>query len=132
MHNENFSQIQLFSQCLFSHFCGFACLLIPYQQIGQPYHPIWGFHELLCHFHSHSFESLKGCLVIFRDKSVSFFGGSGLNSVVVWMCGCVVVWLCGCVVVCMGAIWWGTRGTCPPTFSGGGDIICHVPPLFSL
>jgi len=30
----------------------------------------------------------------------------------------------------MGAIWWGTRGTCPPTFSDGGDVICHVPPLF--
>jgi len=30
----------------------------------------------------------------------------------------------------MGAIWWGTRGTCPPAFSVGGDIICHVPPLF--
>ena len=24
----------------------------------------------------------------------------------------------------------GDRGTCPPTFSGGGDIICDVPPLF--
>jgi len=32
----------------------------------------------------------------------------------------------------MGAIWWGTRGTFPPTFSYGGDIICHVPPLFSV
>jgi len=30
----------------------------------------------------------------------------------------------------MGANWWGTRGTCPPTFSRGGNIICHVPPLF--
>jgi len=30
----------------------------------------------------------------------------------------------------MGAIWWGTRGTCPPTFSDGGDIICHVPHTF--
>jgi len=36
------------------------------------------------------------------------------------------------IVVCMGAIWWGTRGTCPPTFLDGEDIICHVPPLFSL
>ena len=33
---------------------------------------------------------------------------------------------------CMGAIWWGTRGTCSPTFSDGVDIICYVPPLFSL
>jgi len=32
----------------------------------------------------------------------------------------------------MGAIWWGTRGTCLPTFSDEGDIICCVPPLFSL
>jgi len=32
----------------------------------------------------------------------------------------------------MGAIRWGTRGMCPPTFSTGGDIICHVPPLFSV
>ena len=32
----------------------------------------------------------------------------------------------------MGAIWWGTRETCPPTFLDGGYIICHVPPLFSL
>ena len=31
----------------------------------------------------------------------------------------------------MGAIWWGTRGTCPPNFLERG-IICHVPPLFSL
>jgi len=30
----------------------------------------------------------------------------------------------------MGAIWWGTWGTCPSTFSGGEDIICHVSPLF--
>ena len=30
----------------------------------------------------------------------------------------------------MGAIWLGTRGTCSPTFSDGGDITCHVPPLF--
>jgi len=22
----------------------------------------------------------------------------------------------------MGAIWWGTRRTCHPSFSGGGDI----------
>jgi len=35
-------------------------------------------------------------------------------------------------VASMGAIWWGIRGTCPPTFSGGGDIICDVPPNFSL
>jgi len=28
----------------------------------------------------------------------------------------------------MAAIWWGTRGTCPPTFLDGGDIICRVPP----
>jgi len=26
----------------------------------------------------------------------------------------------------------GSRGTCTPTFSDGADIICHVPPLFSL
>jgi len=26
-------------------------------------------------------------------------------------------------VECMGTIWWGTRGMCPPTFSDGGDII---------
>jgi len=31
----------------------------------------------------------------------------------------------------MDAIWWGTRGTCPPTFLDGGDIICYVPPHFS-
>jgi len=24
----------------------------------------------------------------------------------------------------------GSRGTCPPTFSDGGDIICHAPPFF--
>ena len=30
----------------------------------------------------------------------------------------------------MHAICWGTRGTCPPTFSDRGDIICHVPPTF--
>jgi len=30
----------------------------------------------------------------------------------------------------MGAIWWGTRGTSSPLFQVGGDIICHVPPLF--
>ena len=35
-------------------------------------------------------------------------------------------------VASMGAIWWGIRGTWPPTFSGGGDIICDVPPTFSL
>jgi len=34
------------------------------------------------------------------------------------------------VHVAMGAIWWERRGTCPPTFLGGGDIICYVPPLF--
>jgi len=32
----------------------------------------------------------------------------------------------------MGAIWWETRGTCPPTFWDGGDITCHVRPHFSL
>ena len=32
----------------------------------------------------------------------------------------------------MGAVWWGTWGTCPPTFLDGGDIICYVPPHFSL
>ena len=32
----------------------------------------------------------------------------------------------------MGAIWWGTQGTCPPTLLDGGNIICHVPPHFSL
>ena len=32
----------------------------------------------------------------------------------------------------MGAICWGTRGKCPPPFFRWGDIICHVPPLFSL
>jgi len=32
----------------------------------------------------------------------------------------------------MGAIWWGTRGTCPLTFLDGGDIICHVSPLLCL
>jgi len=26
----------------------------------------------------------------------------------------------------------GTRGTCPPHFFRRGNIICHVPPLFSL
>jgi len=30
----------------------------------------------------------------------------------------------------MGAIWWGIRGTCPPTFLDGGDIICLVPLTF--
>jgi len=30
----------------------------------------------------------------------------------------------------MGEIWWGKQETCPPTCSGGGDIICHVPSLF--
>jgi len=46
--------------------------------------------------------------------------------------------LCNCYLIFqflikfMGAIWWGTRGTYPPTFSGGGDIICDVPPTFSL
>ena len=28
-----------------------------------------------------------------------------------------------------GAIWWGTVGRVPPTFSDGEDIICHVPPF---
>jgi len=32
----------------------------------------------------------------------------------------------------MGAIRWGIRGTCPPTFSDGEDIICDVPPHFFL
>ena len=32
----------------------------------------------------------------------------------------------------MGAIWWGTRETCPRHFFRWGYIICHVPPLFSL
>ena len=32
----------------------------------------------------------------------------------------------------MGAIWWGTWRTCPPSFSDGEDKISHVPPLFSL
>jgi len=31
----------------------------------------------------------------------------------------------------MGAIWWGTRGTCLPTFLDGADMICHVPSTFS-
>jgi len=26
----------------------------------------------------------------------------------------------------------GDTGTCPSTFSDGGDIICHVPTIFSL
>jgi len=30
----------------------------------------------------------------------------------------------------MGAIRWGTRGTCPPHFCRRGDIICYVPPTF--
>ena len=29
----------------------------------------------------------------------------------------------------MGAIWWGTRGKCPPLFHKG-DIICHVTHFF--
>ena len=29
-------------------------------------------------------------------------------------------------IICMGTIWWGTRGTCPPNFSSRGDIIWHV------
>jgi len=33
-------------------------------------------------------------------------------------------------IVGMGAIWWGTRGTCPSTFFRRGDIICYVPPNF--
>jgi len=32
----------------------------------------------------------------------------------------------------MDAIWWGTRGTCLTHFFRPGDIICHVPPTFSL
>jgi len=57
-------------------------------------------------------------------------------------CPCTTQWRM--VVTAIGAICWGTQGTClphffrwgvynmlcPPTFSGGGDIICHVPPLF--
>jgi len=37
-----------------------------------------------------------------------------------------------CLYTCssMGAIWWGTRETCPPQILDGGDIICHVPPTF--
>jgi len=31
----------------------------------------------------------------------------------------------------MGTIWWGKRGTCPPTILDAGDIIRHVPPTFS-
>jgi len=34
------------------------------------------------------------------------------------------------MAVFMGAIWWGTRGTCPLTFLDRGDIICHDPPTF--
>jgi len=30
----------------------------------------------------------------------------------------------------MGAIIWGTRWTCYPTFSEGGDMICYVHPTF--
>ena len=30
----------------------------------------------------------------------------------------------------MGAVWWGTLGTCPSTFSYGRDVVSHVPPLF--
>jgi len=30
----------------------------------------------------------------------------------------------------MGAIRWGTQGTCPPIFSDGGDTVCHVSPIF--
>jgi len=36
------------------------------------------------------------------------------------------------VVVAMSAIFWGTRGTCPLTFSDGGDIICYATQPFSL
>ena len=32
----------------------------------------------------------------------------------------------------MGAIWWGTRGTFPPTFSGGGYNMPCSPTFFSL
>jgi len=32
----------------------------------------------------------------------------------------------------MGAIWWGTGETFPPTFSEGGDIICYIFPHFFL
>jgi len=31
---------------------------------------------------------------------------------------------------CMGASWWGTRGTCPPTFSGGGIQYAISPHFF--
>ena len=36
----------------------------------------------------------------------------------------------GTVPLSMGAIWWGTRGTCPPNFSDGGDITCYAPNFF--
>ena len=36
----------------------------------------------------------------------------------------------GSIPAYMGAIWWGHGGCVPPTFSDGGDIICHVPPTF--
>jgi len=32
----------------------------------------------------------------------------------------------------MGAIWWGTRGTCPPTFSDGGTYYATSPHFLSL
>jgi len=32
----------------------------------------------------------------------------------------------------MGAIWWGTRETCPPTFSDGGHNMPCPPHIFSL
>jgi len=35
-------------------------------------------------------------------------------------------WRLVCLATSMGEIWWGTRGTSPPTFFDGGDIICHV------
>jgi len=33
-------------------------------------------------------------------------------------------------VATRGAIGWGKRGTCPPTFLDAGSIICHVPLVF--
>ena len=38
-----------------------------------------------------------------------------------------------CTLVPMGAIWWGTRGTCPPHFfKRGGHIMPCPPTVFSL
>jgi len=47
----------------------------------------------------------------------------------------VVVFLFYCygldhVPVVMGAIWWGTRGTCPPTFPDGAGHNMPCPPTF--